>query len=302
MPATALAALLFLATQAAPQAATAGPRRADSPRELAGFMLGQFSRNVEKKLGKPDRVDTDDDGETLWTYELAPEAETTLTFSIGKDDEKTITAIMLAGKPKPGAGSIAGVELGMTKAELVERLGEPDDTEKREESEGESEGEGLDWKDRNFYVEVNDEGKVDWLEIDDTPEGYPAVGDRKPDLAGFAKALQSRERGEILEWLCADVEIDTKADARVGFVGSPREDLLDESSLIARYLYGGEGSLRERLTPELARTKAQERKTDEGNPYWAYVFPAGAPIREIVFWFEAGRWRVYHVILPDAKA
>lgn len=290
MPAV-LAALLILA---APSRAPRPP----SPREMYGFLLGQYARNVEVKLGKPTSIETDTDGEPLWNYNLEPDGATVLTFAVSKSETPTVTLIELDGVPKAGLSGLLGVTLGMTKADVLQRLGTPDTTEARKEKPGEE----LDWTDRNYYVELNAAGKVDRVQIVANDEGYPKAGDTKPDLEGFRKALESRDRDLILEWLCADMDVYTKADETVNFVGSAVEDIRNEESLISRYIYGGSGSARDLLTTSLAASAELEKgpgepgETGEAGE-WASIFPDGSPIVNIVWAFEAGRWRVWEIDL-----
>ncbi len=296
MPAPALAALLLL-TLSAPALQKAP--RPESRREFGAFMLGQYARNVEAKLGKPARTGTDEgDGETLWHYDLAPNAKTVLTFSISKDETPLITLIEVTGAPIKGAPELHGVALGASKAEILQKLGPPDATAPIKGEPGES----LDWEDRNYYVELDGNGRVSRLQIVDNRNGYPKPGDTKPDLVGFQKALAARDREAILDYLSADIDLYTKTDETVGFVGSPREDILNEESLIARYLYGGAGSIREFLTPELAGTPPEPDPEGEpgGDPQWATVFPEGSAVGGFLWVFEAGRWRIWEVNLdPD---
>ena len=304
MPLPALAALLLLASaRPAPVPTSTFADAPASPREFGGFLLGQYASAVEAKLGKPARTGTDTDGETLWFYDLAPGRKdtarlgpgTTLVFSMNGNERPTITMIEVNGQPLKSAPTILGISLGTSKADLLKALGPADTTGERKEAPGEV----FDWETRNYYVETDASGKVDCLQVVENNAGYPPAGDTKPDLEGFRKALESRDRDTIFDWLASDIDIYTKTDETVTFVGSPREDIHNEESMISRYLFGGTGSARDLLTASLV-SSAELEQDDEDKSQWTSTFPEGGKIVDIVWRFDAGRWRVWEIDLnPD---
>lgn len=267
-------------------------------------MLDQYAKGIEKALGTATTTSKDYDGETLWIYLLGSEQKTAITFSLSENEEgsepgtdtRHVAIIRIGGEPRPGLSGIHGITLGSTRAEVIAKLGEPDTEEPRTGAPGEI----LDWKDRNYGLGLNAAGRVDLIEIAGGADYFPKMGDSVPDPKGFRAALQSRDRETILEWIASDLDLYTKDDEIVGIVGSPREAVFSEDSLIARYLYGGTGSVRDLLTEDLLSKGEGERDEDEETTYYT-VFPEGSPIGRILWTFQLGRWRVWDVDLAPEE-
>lgn len=286
MPAPVLAALVFLAARAAAPAP-----HAPSPRELGPFLLGQYRTAVEAKLGTPTKEDKDSDGEPLLVYSLAGEMETYLVVSVSEGDFPRVTSIQISGKPKADLKGMGSVNLGDPKSKVVAALGKPD-----EEKKGDDGDEFVDYADRNYSFVFRGD-RLRSIKIVANNDGFPKKEGSEPDLAGFQRALASRDREAILEYMCADFYINTKDDGQVEFKNAAREELNDEESLAARYLYGGAGSVRELLTPTLAKTPAIPIDRWESGAHPVNSISSTGPLYEVVWNFEAGRWRVWEIAL-----
>ena len=288
MPAPLLAAFALLAATRASAPAPLAP----SLRELGPMLLGQYETNLKAKLGEPKSEEKAESGRLLY-YSLAGEMDTFYVCTVTDDEDPKIAAIQLTGKPKPDFPGLGGVNLGDSKAKVLKEFGEPTETSKTPDG-----GEFVQYDNRNYSF-IFREDKLNSIKIHWGDSVFPKATESKPDLAAFQSALVARDRAAILDWLCADFYLVTKDDGQVDFKSGAREELADEASLVARYLYGGKGSLRELLTPELAKTASVEDK-EYGDHPTNWISKDG-PLYKIVWNFEAGRWRVWEIHLAPEE-
>lgn len=153
---------------------------------------------------------------------------------------------------------------------------------------------------RNYSFEFLPSGELSSIKIFQNDDLFAKKDASKPDLVAFQKALDARDRDAVLDMVGADFEIYTTDDDTVSFGGAARVDMANEESLVARYLFGGTGSVRDRLTPSLAKTTAEDLDEWEDGPHPVSTFPAGGKLVRIVWNFENGKWRVWEIDMnPD---
>ena len=300
MPAPLVAALL-LATLARPAAIARLAPHPESARELGGFLLGQYTDAVDKALGTPSKIQDGPDESKIWIYNLGPDSEplqTYMVFTVVGDKEAgaRVTAIQLSGKPKKGYAGLPGAELGMPKAKVDEKWGAPDKLTAQEDVPAKL----AHYDGRNYSFEFAPTGELNSIKIYADESLFAKKDASKPDLEAFQKALDARDRAAILDMVCADFEIYTKDDDTVTFGGPASKDMENEESLVARYLFGGTGSLRDRLTSGLAKTAPEDLDEWEDGPHPVNTFPEGGKLVRIVWNFENGKWRVWEIDMnPD---
>lgn len=289
----ALAALLLHASAPAPAA------HAPSQRELGGLLLGQYEKGVRASLGEPKETEKAGENARTLLYSLAGDLDTYFVVTVDGEEDGTVTAIQMSGKPKAGLPKFDGVSLGDSRATVERTFGAPDKVKPI----GDIPGDLASYDDRDYSFEYSPDGKLISIKIFGE-EGFAAnEKTTRPDLAGFAKAIQERDRSAIFEYLAPDVEVYTKDDETVSFNGPARADLEDEKSLVARYLFGGAGSLRDILTPSLLKgveVKDRAHTDDDERVFPTAEFPKSSGLQEIVWRYSYGKWRVWEIDLnPD---
>lgn len=282
-----MAALLapFLVLLAARSAAAV-----PSQRELGGVLLGQSEAGLRKGLGEPkDTGKRGDDRILVYVLAGAGPSATTLTFTIHGEEDGSVIGIQLSGSPMSGMEPFAGVALGDPRAKAEAALGKPDSVRAIPGEGNEVAG----YEGRNFSVEYTKSGVVEDIFLAGDDGFAKEAGDAKPDVVGFAQALESRDRSAILDFLDPEVDLDTDDDGSVVFAGPARKEVEDEKTLLARYLFGGSGSLREKLTPAAAASATLERDGEDGNDDYDVEIADGAI--SLSWRFLQGKWRVWDV-------
>ncbi len=302
MPAAPLLAALLLAAARAASPAPAPLAHPENARELGGFLLNQYADAVTTKMGAPSKIE-DGDGAKVWIYNLGPEANPTATFMVftvvgDKESGARVTAIQLSGKPKAGLNGLPDAALGTPRKDVEAKYGKPDKAEAMKDIPGDF----AQYDGRDYSFEFLPTGELSSMKIFQNDGLYPKKDASKPDLKAFQNAVAARDRDAILDLVCADFEIYTKDDDTVSFKRGAREDILDEASLVSRYLFGGTGSVRDVLTEALAAVPAVDKDEWDDGPHPVSVFPAGGKIAQIAWNYENGKWRVWEIDLNPNEA
>jgi hypothetical protein len=259
-----------------------------SPHELAGFLLRQNRAAIEGALGKPFSQQKGENDQMHYAYHVRGSTADYFVACYGKGD--AAIEMELTGDEPTGPTGFEGLQLGDTAKKAEGRLGKPSEIRHEEDVNLDL----WDYKDGNYSLEFTASGKLYSIQIiDETkhgPDGVPGTG----DLRALANAIRMRDVDKLMEMSSGEIECST-SEAYGIRDGTARSILSDGGSKISRCLSnaadailalgpatkGADGSLR--IWPEVKELG------------YVIKFPAGSPLREIVFVGEAGGWRVYEV-------
>jgi hypothetical protein len=262
-----------------------------SQRELNGFLIGQHRDAIAASFATLMQADTTRDGWIDRVYLVDRTHHAYMAFKFPHDRTDFTISVQIAGDSGTPMVPFLGLLLGDHRDVLVARLGRPSHIE----HEADLNLDLYQYAHRNYSVEVDAQGRVSSIQIF-AYDGFPdAPRGAAPSLDSLAHALQAG--GDIaLQYLMPDVEV-YRAGKTIGFEHAALTDLLSDTTEISKALFKGPASIAAALRDSSFRAAADVnlRVWEHGGVGWVSKFPAPAPIEELVWKADAGRWRVWEV-------
>ena len=292
--------LLFFAATAVAQS-TSPP----SQLELNGIFLGQFKQVPERLFGRPLRTEKFEDGWTYRAYALNKDTGVYMAFKFSKDFPEEIYSLQIAGPPDDleatvgeSAPPFVGIRLGDSREKLLSVFGKPS----KIEPESDWPVELWSYDGRNYSFEVNKQGRLSSIQIMGY-DGFPGEPKDFPtDLTELKKCLSSaaairledHSSGCLADWIAPGIEIEVAG--RSIYVKRPlRTELSDPNSEVMKKLVGKSGSLVSILENEKPEQDPKMRLSTVQSFGAVTEFPKSKTLKEIVFHFISGKWRLWEV-------
>jgi len=251
--------------------------------ELYGFLLGQ-SKSTLAPLGKPFRAG-DHDGWKYLAYMVGEDAY--VVFEFPQKFPNQIGAIQATGHSLD-MHDFGGIRLEDNLDQLIEKFGQPDTTE----DESDILLKLLKYKDRNYTFEVNSHNHVVSIRI--AMDRCNAQPSGVPDVEQLKAAILAHKREDLIALLAGDLEI-YKGGKTYTFTSAARTEIEKGNSNVMRLLFGEGATLQKVFEAEKAKPDQQIRIYTEGTPSSVAKFPDSKIVKEIVYKYEAGSWRVWEI-------
>jgi hypothetical protein len=280
---------------------------APSQRELNGFLLGQYKFVLTNYFGKPYQIQHTDDGWEQRIYSLNPKLNAYMVFEFAPSAPDTIYAMQISGVKGTLMLPFYGVKIGDKREAIIQRFGSPSKSKPL----GDIGGELLSYLDRNYSFEIDEYGYLSSIRV----MGYAGFTDNldisenakrfietsgKVELDRFITELSNGSIDRVIGFLMPDFEIHTDNRHLVRFSKPARRELLDKTSPVYKKLFGDRDSLKYALSHEKTPHEIVLRLRDDNILYPVVTYPKGRYVREIVFRFHSGRWRIWEVSLRSA--
>jgi len=271
--------LMFWVLMSGSALAMAGAQ--ECPSELNGFLLGQH-RATLSAMGKPLQTGSHNG----WTFEAFQIQSAYIVFEFSPDHHNQIAAIQVTGE-MVGMVPFLGVKLGNTEQELIAQLGKPS----RVTQEADAGLQLLAYENRNYTFEIDEKKRISSIRIvNECPHDAKGL----PAIAELRTALLEHNINELLQLLAGDVEF-YKSGKTYSFTYGARQELESGTTEFSQLLYGQEKSLLTLFRDERVEPDQQLRVYEKAPPGSVAKFPDSKVVKEIVYKFEAGRWKVWEV-------
>lgn len=263
---------------------------------LGGFQLGQYLRTADATYKVPRLEQRQEDGWLVKAFTASLVPEVNIMFQSPPGDPRRIVSIQIAGDPASGYPLVPGLRLGMDEKAVAAVLGHPS-ARKAYQDEG-VDYLRLDFEGRNYSCEFDGKGRlVSFMLFGYT--GFPEKPADLPNLSPLKAALKAGSLPAFGELLAPDFEI-YRGKELVSYQKAAEVDLKENGALKEMLL--GPGGLGDALARKDAEEDFQMRISEDGGQMTAYSvckFPKSALLKEIVFAFRAGRWRIYEIAFQD---
>jgi hypothetical protein len=263
---------------------------------LGGFQLGQYLRTADATYKLPRLERTQEDGWLVKAFTASLVPEVNIVFQCPPGDPRQIVSIQVAGDPASGFSLVSGLRLGMDEKAVVAILGRP-----KERKAYQDEGVDylrLDFENRNYSCEFDGKGRlISFMLFGYT--GFPEQPSDMPSLSGLKAALKAGELSAFWEILAPDFEIYLGRDL-ISYQKAAALELKENGRLKDVLL--GPGGLKEALERKDANEDFQMRFSEEKGQVKGYSvckFPNSPLLKEIVFTFLAGKWRIYKIAFRE---
>lgn len=258
--------------------------------ELAGFVLGQFRKNVHAQLGPPFQRSLHTDGWLSEFHKIKPDTSVYAVFKYNPSDTTRIYAIELVGEKFPEMHPFIGLRLGDTKEKVSAVLGKHD----RSETVDDPPVTTYFYNNENYSVDIDDRGLLYGIQIFGNILEHKPVG--SPSVRHFKKAVVTKNIDSLVNWLAPDAEFHKGGKVITYKVGA-RAELADATSEFTKLLLGETGSVHFVFAKEFAEGTSESRLHPDLNQMTMVdKFFDSNTISEIVFRTHAGKWKVYEVI------
>jgi len=279
------AALLCLVLYASAAAAENPP----SQIELNGFLLGQYVKMLDSTFGTPFQEEMTEDGLAYRAYVLSKESQGYMVFQSTTERPQYIFSIQITGKVGTNTTPFLGLRLGDDKSKVLQVLGKPSKVKRVQELKLEY----LTYKNRNYSVEIDEEGRLYSIRILGF-EGFPEKPKEFPKIEGFKRCVVDRDVDCLLTQLAPDFEV-YKEGQLYTFTSGARTELMNPESPVVRLLLGDKDSVRAVFAEERSPGESEFRMYEKGSIDVVFKFYKSKIISEIVYTTFAGQSRVWEI-------
>ncbi len=260
-----------------------------SQTELNGFLLGQYKKVLDNTFGTPYKEIKTEDGWLYLAYLLDKQSEAYMWFKFTNDDQKHVFSIQIEGLPTTKMTPFLGLRLGDDKSRVMAVLGQPSAIR----PDNELKLELYKYDGRNYSVEINAQGKLSSIQIFGY-EGFLQEPKSFPRIEKLQQYVLQRDIDGLMTVLAPDFEA-YKGGQTYTFSTAARSELSHASSPLVRFLLGDRDSLRAVFAVERLNGEPEIRIYTKAAPGRVFKFPRSKIIREIVYKFFAGDWKVWEV-------
>lgn len=285
--------LIALVTMLPLAPAPASAQHPPSQVELNGFVLGQHRAVMEKTFGKPWREQTTSDHWVYRTYIIDRPHHAYMAFKFASQRKDYCYSIQVAGDSGTPMVPFLGLRLGDRRRRIDELVGPPSKTEREKQWPADL----LSYHGRNYSFETDTLGRLSSIEI----FGYEGFRER-PDssamnpLPALERALAERGVDSLILALAPDFELYHGGNV-LRYTVAARDELADSASALTTLLYGPGSSLRAALAEEKTAPDVALRVSEKAPLGLVYKFAKSRTVEEVVFQWQAGRWKVWEVRL-----
>jgi hypothetical protein len=260
--------------------------------ELNGFLLGQYDSAPDGQFGKPTQVTKTEDGWIDRAYVFDKDHAGYMAFKYPSHDSRRMLAIQIAGRAGTQMAFFLGLRVGDDKSKVVTAVGSPSAVE----HETDYPVDLWKYKGRNYSFEIDRGGKLFSIQI----MGYDGFAEGParafPDIESFRKAVVGRDADTLMNLLAGDLEI-YQGEQTYTFSKAARSELENSDSKVTRLLLGEKDSIRAAFVGEKFEPDTQLRVYTKASPGSVVKFEHSKILREVVYKFEAGAWRIWEITL-----
>ncbi|ANQ50321.1 hypothetical protein MY04_2953 [Flammeovirga sp. MY04] len=263
--------------------------------ELNGFKLGQYKITTKNEYGKPYDVTNFEDGFVAEVFFLNTDQSAYTIFEYSNWDKNSIWSIQVYGTD-PNLGTFfKGIHLGMKKADLLAKVGQPTSYKNVGEY-----GEMLIYENTNYSFEVNTQGVLSSIKIIDTTLENSTEDSEPTSFDILARKLTSKNKNEVASVLSPSLEI-YKYQQILFFKNSWEKEVKNDNSEIFKTIKKISKKLR-----KVDQNKEEEfissLRVFSEYPQTMFVIklPKHKYINEIVLRNELGEYKVYEIKLKSA--
>ena len=260
--------------------------------ELNGFLLGQYNEAADGTFGKPTQEEKTNEGGFYRAYVFDNAHNGYMAFKYLASNKERMYSIQVSGDPGTQIKPFMGVRLGDKVDQLISSFGKPSSIK----HETDYPVDLYDYADRNYSFEVNRQGELTSIELSGF-NGFakePPHNGLIPDIQSLRKAVTGKDIESLLTELSGAMEI--HRDGKMySFRKAARIELSDKSADTTRLLLEDERSVRAAFSTETFEPDPQIRLVEKSAPQSVFKFEHSKILQEIVFKFEAGRWKVWEI-------
>jgi hypothetical protein len=252
--------------------------------QLNGFWLHQYKKAITASLGKP--FQTGKTANTTWeSYALSSKAH--MVFGFSKDEPNMISSIQIMGDEAEMV-PFMGLKLGDDKSQLMATLGKPDKIKRIEERNVDL----YEYKNKNFSIEINEQGKICSVRITDYTELLKRAANNFSYWKDFKRAILNKDFKGLAEFFRPDAQIYINGEV-LDIDRAFRSFFFHPAGKFYDALLGGESSVLSEIQD--GEPQAERRITLNSGVGHVYKFYTGTILEEIVFFPYAGTYRVYEI-------
>jgi hypothetical protein len=262
--------------------------------ELVGFLLRQDRKAFEAVLGKPFHQQPGPNNTLAVAYRL-PQVKDDYLVAFLVNDKKSIydgkaIQLELTGEKPSGPTGFFGLQLGDSAEKVEAVLGKPDKITHEDDVNLDL----WDWYLKfNYSLEFSADHTLYSIQINDQPsKDSPVIGGRR-EAREYALAIQTHDIDKVMEMSSGEIECNDKEAFGIQG-GKARAILSDNKSPISICLQKAAAAILA-SGPEMKGYDDSLRMWEKGPPGSVTKPPASSPLREVVFFEEAGAIRVYEV-------
>jgi hypothetical protein len=261
--------------------------------ELNGFKLNQFRDVPTSEFKIPLQKKTFDDGFELELFLIKPDSSAYMVFEYANWDKEIIWSAQIYGDDENLKPDFKNLKMGMSREEVIERIGKPTNIE----SVGEY-GEILEYDNTNYSFEINNKNRLSSIKIKELFNNYypkPNVG-KIPSFKMIVNTLQNSDNKKVAEILSPGIEI-YKEDKVFFFKNSWRNEIEKDLSKIYDLIQKSVVGLEKTNTADLNEYEENMRVNLGQNTKHVLKFKKHPKIEEIVLKWEFGKYLIWEMKL-----
>jgi hypothetical protein len=255
-------------------------------KDLHGIRLKQFREVPQNEFGKPFKTGKHDDGFEYEFYLLKPDSSLYMVFEYSNTD--LIWSIQITGTDTTADLGFEGLKFGMEKSQIEKRFGSP--TQKIDIGEY---GQRWQYDKSNFSFEINPQGKLSSIKINDIPDDTPDLK-KLPRFADVLKILTSKNNTEIAKLLAPDMEL-YRGDQTLFFEKALQTEISNDPTKIFAVIKELAEDLKSVNIKNPAEYEENARMTLGQDIKHVMKFKKGRKIKEIVFKYEWGQFLIWEI-------
>jgi hypothetical protein len=259
--------------------------------ELNGFSLGQFREVPKNEFKKAFQSDKFEDGFEYEAFFINPDSTVYMIFEYTANDLNIIWSIQVTGSEAGYDCHFKGLSFGMPSKEVARILGKPGSI-----IDAGKYGKRWEYKNTNYSVEINPEGKLSSIKIiDKSDELYPKTDTGKlPVFAQYSNTLQSGDRKMISEILAPDIEI-YKNDSTYTFKYSIDNEIENDNSGLFGLIDEHSLFLKQINPSDTLQYQENIRLILHQDPLHVAKFRLDDHYSEIVFKWRLGKYLIWEI-------
>ena len=257
------------------------------PHELYGFLLQQGQAEFDRVLGKPLDTGTSEDGMQYRVYPISGASKSYLAVFFNANSEAM--RLELTGPDYRGATGFRNLLLGEDASRVRTVLGEPATVK----HEPDADVDLWDYPDTNYSLEVSATAKLSSIQLNAEQTRAPGVFAGSADVREYFSAVTSNAVDRLVERSSGRLQCGgTSGVPETSFVRSARADLGDRRSALRSCL---EQAARAIATASPNQFDDQMRLSKGAGPLAVTKIGEPSVVKEVVFAWEVGGWRVFEV-------
>ncbi len=255
------------------------------PHELFGFLLEQNKAAFDLALGKPFNTGNTPNELAYRAYIIPGTEASYLVAAFSKD---RAVRLELTGKDYGGATGFFGLTLGQDATAIESILGKP--TEIRHEDDVNIDL--WDYKSANYSLEFTPDHKLYSIQVVEGQLEKPSRFVGSAEVRSYGLAIQAADVDTMIQMSSGSLLCTNGSE--LSFTRAARTDLADRGGKLMACLKKAAETIVS-LGSGMQGADDQFRITQTGRAFCVTKFAAASPVKEVVFAWEVGAWRVYEV-------